>query len=338
MKLILIRRFSAMLLLTFGLAQGLPAQVPLGTEFTFQGELRRAGLPADGSFDFEFNLFDDPDPFLGALLGSESLSSVAVDSGLFTVTLDFGDVVLGDALWLEVRVRPSGGGALVALFPLQPLTAAPYALFSRRASVASVAGDADTLDGLEAADFVTAELDPTVRADVKDGVSWDELADVPSGFADGVDDVGAGVPTGTIVAFAGATPPAGWLLCDGSEVSRTTFAELFAVLAGTWGIGDGLTTFNLPDLRGRSAVGSGGGPGLSERLVGELGGAESHQLSIDEMPAHNHTMGFTRGDQNGGQGVRFLGGAGGPSTSTTGGDQPHNNMSPFTVVHFIIKT
>lgn len=130
--------------------------------------------------------------------------------------------------------------------------------------------------------------------------------------------------------------PAGWLLCDGSEVPRTTFAGLFSVLGGTWGIGDGINTFNLPDLQGRAAIGSGTGSGLSERLIGDLGGQETHQLTVDEMPSHSHTIGFTQGDQNGGIGVRFLGG-GGPSTSSAGGDQPHNNLQPFAVVHGIIK-
>jgi microcystin-dependent protein len=323
------------------------AQTPLGTGFTYQGLLKQNGIPANGNFDFEFNLFDDEDPFIGNLIGSESLQNVALQGGLFTVLLDFGEVFNGDASWLEVRVRPSGNGPLISLFPLQPVTAVPHARFAPQAEQANVAVhaasadvalNADTLDGLDSQDFVLSEVDPTVLPEVKDGVSWEELAGIPAGFADGIDDVGdGGVPVGTVVLFGGATPPSGWLLCDGSEVSRTEFAELFGVLGGTWGIGDGLTTFNLPDLRGRVAIGSGVAPDLTSRTIGDQGGEEEHLLTVDEMPSHSHTLGFTTGDQNGGIGVRFLGGSGGAATSAAGGDQAHNNMPPFTVLHYIVK-
>jgi microcystin-dependent protein len=63
--------------------------------------------------------------------------------------------------------------------------------------------------------------------------------------------------TGTIVAFGGSAAPSGWLLCDGSAVSRTDFADLFTTIGTRWGIGDGTTTFNVPDLRGRLHGGSG---------------------------------------------------------------------------------
>ena len=71
--------------------------------------------------------------------------------------------------------------------------------------------------------------------------------------------------TGTIVAFGGSVAPSGWLLCDGSAVSRTTFADLFTTIGTRWGIGDGTTTFNLPDLRGRFLH---GGSGPDARSVG----------------------------------------------------------------------
>jgi microcystin-dependent protein len=64
-------------------------------------------------------------------------------------------------------------------------------------------------------------------------------------------------PTGTVLPFAGTTAPDGWLLCDGTEKSRTTYAKLFAVIAETYGVGDGSTTFNVPDMRGVFPRGSG---------------------------------------------------------------------------------
>ena len=60
------------------------------------------------------------------------------------------------------------------------------------------------------------------------------------------------IPAGLVVAFAANAPPTGWLLCDGSAVSRTTYSNLFSTIGTTWGQGDGVMTFNLPDLRGRT--------------------------------------------------------------------------------------
>lgn len=69
----------------------------------------------------------------------------------------------------------------------------------------------------------------------------------------------AGVPPGTIIENAGSVTPFGYLLCDGSPVSRTTYAQLFTAIGTTWGVGDGSTTFNVPDRRGRVGVGAGTG-------------------------------------------------------------------------------
>lgn len=94
---------------------------------------------------------------------------------------------------------------------------------------------------------------------------------------------------GDIKANAGTTVPDGWLACDGSAVSRTTYAALFAVISDTYGNGDGSTTFNVPDYRGRVILGSGTGTDLTVRTVGDTGGAETHTLTEAELPAHTHT-------------------------------------------------
>jgi microcystin-dependent protein len=84
------------------------------------------------------------------------------------------------------------------------------------------------------------------------------------------------VPAGVLLPFGGATAPAGWLLCDGSAVSRTAYAALFASLSIAWGYGDTSTTFNLPDMRGRFPRGRDGGigrdPNASTRTASNLGG------------------------------------------------------------------
>jgi microcystin-dependent protein len=73
------------------------------------------------------------------------------------------------------------------------------------------------------------------------------------------------VEPGTVSTFAGASPPNGWLLCDGAIVSRFVYPELFHVISTTFGSGDGVTTFQLPDLRSRIPLGAGDGTGLTER-------------------------------------------------------------------------
>lgn len=146
-------------------------------------------------------------------------------------------------------------------------------------------------------------------------------------------------PIGTIVMFGGDSAPDGWLFCDGSAVSRTTYSDLFAVIGETYGNGDGTTTFNLPDFRGRSPLGGGQGDGLTARAIGDSGGEETHQLTVSEMPEHNH--GYNMFNQvvvasSGGSG-QYAGYLSGGVTGSTGGDSAHNTMHPFLGVNFIIR-
>jgi microcystin-dependent protein len=153
---------------------------------------------------------------------------------------------------------------------------------------------------------------------------------------------------GKIAMHGGATAPAGWLLCDGSAVSRQTYAGLFAVLGTTWGAGDGSTTFNLPDIRGRAPIGAGQGSGLTNRALGQTGGTETHALTIAELPAHTHEFFSSWGD-TGYQVIQPASDLGRRKphpdddvtaypTEATGGGGAHNNMQPFAVMLFIIKT
>jgi microcystin-dependent protein len=100
-------------------------------------------------------------------------------------------------------------------------------------------------------------------------------------------------PAGTLLDFAGATAPGGWLLCDGSALSRTTYSVLYGVIGTTYGAGDGSTTFNLPDTRGRISVGAGQGTGLTNRVLAATGGEEAHTLSVAELASHTHGVAHT---------------------------------------------
>lgn len=150
-----------------------------------------------------------------------------------------------------------------------------------------------------------------------------------------IDGIGT-ISAGFMVAFAGAAAPDGWLLCDGTAVSRTTYAALFAVIGTTFGVGNGSTTFNLPDLRGRTPIGAGQGSGLTDRTLGQQIGEEFHQLIVAEIPAHTHTMvGIGSGVSPGA--AKYVSSNLDSTTGSTGNDGTHNNMQPSLVLNFLIK-
>ena len=153
------------------------------------------------------------------------------------------------------------------------------------------------------------------------------------------------LPPGTIIAFAGKNSPAAeWLPCEGQPLKIADHQGLFAAIGSQVG-GNGTTHFQLPDLRGRVVIGQGQGGPLTNHLLGEVGGAESHTLTISEMPAHSHVQ--TIDDPTGPRGGPNQSGVGGDgnnagipvqSTQPTGGGAPHNTMPPFLALTFLIHT
>jgi len=97
-------------------------------------------------------------------------------------------------------------------------------------------------------------------------------------------------PIGMIGAFAAPTPPTGWLACDGSAVSRTTYSSLFSVIGTTWGVGDGSTTFNLPDLQGAFLRGTGSHDSETMADTNAYTGPAVGSFEDDQMQGHWHTM------------------------------------------------
>ncbi len=146
---------------------------------------------------------------------------------------------------------------------------------------------------------------------------------------------------GDIKAHASSTVEAGWLDCDGSVVSQTTYAALYAVIGVLWNTGgEGAGNFRLPNFQRSVAMGSGGtGSGTIGNAVGDRGGAETHTLIISEMPAHSHEYGYQATDSAGGgdaSPIASLAGSLYPTTSQ-GGGAAHNIVQTSKVVLMIIK-
>ena len=159
---------------------------------------------------------------------------------------------------------------------------------------------------------------------------------------------GGTVTSGMTFPFAGTVAPTGFLVCDGSAVSRGTFSALFTAIGTTWGDGDGSTTFNLPDTRGRVILGAGG-----TYSPGDTGGSSTLSLGVANLPPHNHNIidpghnhtslvaasNVTSGSSAGGATSGNTGTSStGVSTDNTGLGTPANILPPYAAMLMIIKT
>lgn len=123
---------------------------------------------------------------------------------------------------------------------------------------------------------------------------------------------------GQIQPFGFSFAPVGWALCNGVKLQISQYTELFSLIGATFG-GDGRNNFAVPNLMGRSIVGQGIGPGLSQRVVGQTGGTETTTLSMSNMPSHTHTanLGNSLGIQSSGKNAYFAFDAFGDNIYTT---------------------
>lgn len=160
--------------------------------------------------------------------------------------------------------------------------------------------------------------------------------------------------SGEIRMYGGSTAPTSWLLCDGSAISRSTYSDLFSTIGEKYGVGDGSTTFNVPDFQAKFPVGyKSGDADFGDR--GDTGGAKTKSISHTHTgPNHTHSVSGTSGNIKspnliGGTGTsQYSGdhahdfactsGAGGTGNTGAGGSGAQDVLNPFLVVNFIIKT
>jgi microcystin-dependent protein len=233
---------------------------------------------------------------------------------------------------------------------LSGLTASTSEL-NKLSGVTATTSEINKLAGLTAS---TAELNKMTGVTATT-VEINYLAGVTSGIQTQINAF-ATFPSGSVIAFAGSAAPAGWILCDGQAINRTTYAALFAVISTTFGAGNGSTTFNIPDMRGRVAAGkdnmggvaanrlTGTSGGVTGTTLGAVGGAEAHTMTIAEMPAHQHTIYYDQETPDGGSGdnaawdLSPTTGSRNSLTSSVGSSTAHNNVQPTMVMNYIIKT
>jgi microcystin-dependent protein len=245
-------------------------------------------------------------------------------------------------------VSIGGGLAVSASSTMAATTFSSNITMNAQSDVRFADADSSNYVALQAPTSVSANV--TFSLPAADGSSGDVLQTNGSGTLS----FGSGIPVGAVMPYAGLwspeTIPSGWLLSYGQAISRTTYSALFTVIGTTYGAGDGSTTFNLPDLRGRLVAGQDSMGGTSaDRLtglsggvqgdtIGATGGAETHTLTAGELPtAATYQKETSHGGQSGTTGSGL---AKSPAQAALTGanNEAHNNVQPTIILNYIIKT
>ncbi|MDI6756685.1 MAG: tail fiber protein [Endomicrobiia bacterium] len=252
-----------------------PAFAEVPNEINYQGRLREYGQPITANRTMNFKIYAIETG--GVPVWSSGDVVVAVTTGTFSYAMQPSGV---DWRWKDFWLETTVSGKILS--PREKIAAGVYALHSRTAEgITKTSGTVTVTIGNMTELAVTTF---TVSAENNRIVN----VSTPTAYDDGATKgyVESWLPVGTILMWGGtqASIPGGWLLCDGSAISRTTYARLFAAISTVHGVGDGVTTFQLPNLRDRFIVGAG-----SSYTVGNTGGANTVTLSLSEIPSHNHT-------------------------------------------------
>jgi microcystin-dependent protein len=189
---------------------------------------------------------------------------------------------------------------------------------------------------------ITSHEDATKNWEWVDGALVPRLEgsiDTLEGRVDTVE--GKIVPTGVLILFSAVegSTPAGWLYCNGQAISRTTYSALFGVCGVAFGVGNGSTTFNIPDMRKKFPRGYDTTSGVGGTVnIASVGGADTHTLTLNEIPAHSgHGINAAR-SAAAGTGAYWSVQANGSQTEIYGSGGAHNNLPQYVALSYIIKT
>lgn len=317
------------------------------------------------------------------LLGRVSASSGDVEEVVFT---DLGQAILSRTTPLDVRNDINAQENLNSISLSTSTAAVDDKILMNDTSLSNVLRfvtpqtildlmtftDTDDIDltrstnavsGVLKKEFISAKTDTVITA--SDEIIFGDATDsgnLKKDTVQGILDLVSSLPAGAVTDFAGSTLPTGWLWCDGSVISRTTYADLFTAISTTYGAGDGSTTFALPDARGRvtagkdnmdNTVGTGGGDAgrltsgskaaVDGDTLGASGGVQEHLLLHEEsgVPAHSHpylrhnTVTRTSSGAN----TAGAGSVGATTSDNAAADaaQAHTNVQPTLVLNKIIK-
>lgn len=268
-----------------------------------------------------------------------------VNAGGVLDTTDITYVQFGSSVTLPLPIASGGTGQTAAPAALGALINGATAENSVAADDAialydtseSTGNKATVSDFLKVVNALTEDSTPDASADYT--LTYDTSATAPKKVR--LSNLASGIPVGAVTSYAGTSAPSGWLFCYGQAVSRTTYASLFSSISTTYGTGDGSTTFNLPDMRGRVAAGKDdmGGTsanrltnqtgGLNGDNLGATGGAETHALTAAQTP-NNDDPGDNGQSASGGGSVDFA------AKTHTGTGNAHNNLQPTIILNYII--
>ena len=275
---------------------------------------------------------------------------------------------VASSITLDVAAA-SANAIYVSLGGVRQWAGVDYSLAGDGVTLTWLNADLDGVDGF--IQVMGRAVDSGVPAD--DSIGADQINAAEAAAIKSKLGISSGsAPSGAIMDFAGSTEPTGWVFCYGQALSRTTESDLFAAIGTTYGSGDGSTTFNVPDCRGRIGVGrddmggtaanriTSAGSGIDGTDLGAVGGSQEHTLTEAEMPEHTHesntasrpnivstdeaegTMSMQRFADPGGSGDTGFAGspnfaASDPANMSAGNGDAHNNVQPSIIFNQIIK-